>query len=257
MTVELVTAKKIEILQVWDYDSSVAKVKVLVYKWKNVTQEIIDELRIARDNLSDSGRRTDLVANDTRLPTWQDYCKAIGIDRKTVHRWLALPHVSHNSGENEWYTPAPIIDAALLTMGSIDCDPASSDKANEIIKAKRYYNSETDGRKQKWEGNIWLNPPYAQPLVSEFCHLLFEKYISGEIKQACVLVNNATETAFYQEMLDICSAVCFIKGRVKFLDEDGIGLGAPLQGQTILYFGSNAQRFADSFSQFGVILYAK
>jgi hypothetical protein len=81
-----------------------------------------------------------------------------------------------------------------------------------------------------------------------------EKLKNREIKQACVLVNNATETNFYQSMLCECQAVCFVKGRVKFIDQNGESSGAPLQGQTILYFGESYQKFAKVFSQFGVVL---
>jgi hypothetical protein len=82
------------------------------------------------------------------------------------------------------------------------------------------------------------------------------KFEEKEINQACVLVNNATETNFYQNMLKCCTAVCFIKGRVKFIDKSGNGTGAPLQGQTILYFGMNRNKFAQCFKKFGVILNA-
>jgi len=167
-----------------------------------------------------------------------------------------LPHVAHNSGNNEWYTPQSYIEAAREAMGSIDVDPASSDTADKTVKAATHYTVQDDGRQQSWKGNVWLNPPYAQPLVTEFCKLLCDKYESNEIQQACVLVNNATETNFYQDMLRSCSAVCFIRGRVKFVDEAGVESGAPLQGQTVLYFGKSPSKFAQQFGKFGAILYA-
>ncbi len=165
-------------------------------------------------------------------------------------------HVSNNSGGYEWYTPPELIEAARLTMNTIDLDPASSDVGNEIVKARQYYTVQNDGRKQPWQGNVWMNPPYSQPLVTEFCDLLVEKLLTNGIKQACVLVNNATETNFYQNMLRHCQAVCFIKGRVKFIDKKGNSTGVPLQGQTVLYFGDNVNEFAENFTRFGVILHA-
>lgn len=172
-----------------------------------------------------------------------------------LYNLAKMPHVSHNSGNNEWYTPSIYIEAARHVMGSIDVDPASSDRANEIVKATTYYTIDDDGRQQVWNGNVWMNPPYAQPLIAEFCELLLKKYRGSEIRQACVLVNNATETVFYQNMLKLCGAVCFIKGRVKFVDEEGSESGAPLQGQTILYFGERTGQFTVMFHSFGVVLH--
>lgn len=45
----------------------------------------------------------------------------------------AVAHVSFNSGENEWYTPARYLRLARIVMGGIDCDPASSEIANRTI----------------------------------------------------------------------------------------------------------------------------
>lgn len=168
---------------------------------------------------------------------------------------IIKPHVAQATGNSEWYTPSCYIEAAREVMGNIDIDPASNEVANRIIKAGEYYTAEDNGLTKEWAGNVWMNPPYTQPLVTEFCDLLVEKYQSGEVKQACVLVNNATETQFYQNMLKVCSAVCFIKGRVKFIDEQGEESGAPLQGQTILYFGTERGRFKEHFQKVGEVLY--
>jgi ParB family chromosome partitioning protein len=162
-------------------------------------------------------------------------------------------HVSNNAGENEWYTPPEYVEAAIKVLGIIDLDPASSTIANKIIKAKKFYTNEDDGLQQKWEGNIFLNPPYSQPEIKLFSEKVSDEYEKGEISQAIILVNNATETAWFQRILSVSSAVCFVKSRIRFLDPEGNPKGAPLQGQAILYFGEKDSLFRNCFSQFGVI----
>jgi ParB family chromosome partitioning protein len=161
-------------------------------------------------------------------------------------------HVAQNSGENEWYTPPQFIESARLVMGSIDTDPASNPIANATVKATRFFSKEEDGLQQKWEGNVWMNPPYAQPLMSQFAEAISEKFETGEIEQAIILVNNATETQWFQRMASVASAVCFPKSRVKFLDPNGKP-GAPLQGQAIIYMGDSKRVFRDEFRKYGAI----
>jgi hypothetical protein len=42
------------------------------------------------------------------------------------------------TGEQEWYTPQPYIDAAREVLGTIDLDPATSLQAQERIQAARF-----------------------------------------------------------------------------------------------------------------------
>lgn len=158
------------------------------------------------------------------------------------------PHVSFNSGNNEWYTPAEYIEAAREAMGSIDLDPASSDIAQKVVKAKTYYTIETNGLDKPWRGNIWLNPPYSSDSIVQFIDKLVEE--REHYQQAIALVNNATETEWFNKLISIASAVCFLKSRVKFYMPDG-KTGAPLQGQALVYIGNRPTRFSDSCANLG------
>ncbi len=173
---------------------------------------------------------------------------AQGENARDVVAEIRKPHVSYNSGNNEWYTPSDYIELARAVMGGIDLDPASSDKANEVVQAKTYYTAEDDGLSQDWYGNVWLNPPYSSELITKFTEKLIEEL--PIMSQALVLVNNATETEWFSKLVNKASAVCFPRSRVKFYMPDGT-VGAPLQGQALLYFGVEPMRFVEVFKAKG------
>lgn len=161
---------------------------------------------------------------------------------------MKKPHVSYNSGNNEWYTPKEIIDLAFDVMGTINLDPATSEIANQIVKAQKIYTKEDNGLLQKWHGNIFLNPPYSAKLITQFADKVIEE--RKNIKQAIILVNNATETKWFNKLISVSSAVCFPSARVKFYSPAG-DRAQPLQGQAILYVGEKTQRFIQHFSSIG------
>lgn len=175
--------------------------------------------------------------------------------REVAREEVKRAHVANNSGNNEWYTPPEYIERARRVMGGIDLDPASSEVANRTVRAARYYTAEDDGLAQPWSGRVWMNPPYAQPLIADFADAVASKWEDGEIEQACVLVNNATETQWFQRMLKTASAVCFPQGRVRFIDPEGKPSGAPLQGQAVLYFGVEVHAFAHEFGSVGRVFW--
>lgn len=178
-------------------------------------------------------------------------------NRSQTLKMASGAHVSNNSGNNEWYTPEHIIYCAREVMGSIDLDPATSLIANQTVKASKIFTEDDSGLDKEWLGNVWMNPPYAQPLINEFSEKLCSEVLKSNITKAIVLVNNATETKWFQSMLDISSAVCFPLGRIKFVDPDGNPSGAPLQGQAILYFGENVHVFSEWFSDLGKVVYCE
>jgi len=160
-------------------------------------------------------------------------------------------HVSNNSGDNEWYTPKEYLDAVKSVMGCIDVDPASSQIANTIVQAATYYTVADDGRNKDWTGNVFMNPPYAHPLIDEFTNKLISEIQSGNTKQAIVLVNNATETKWFQSLANKAAAVCFPQSRLKFWSPEKVSV--PLQGQAFLYFGNDIKAFRSEFEKYGFV----
>jgi hypothetical protein len=166
--------------------------------------------------------------------------------------------IASNSGNMEWYTPAHILDAARALFfdeycpesldhadEGCDCppittDPATSDIAQQGIGAKYWWTAETDGLAHEWHGNVWLNPPYSQPLLSDFVRKLLGELDAGRVRQALVLTNNATETRWAQELLDAATAVCFLRGRLRYLNTELKEENSSLQGQMVVYFAGDA-----------------
>jgi ParB family chromosome partitioning protein len=166
----------------------------------------------------------------------------------------AKPHVTHNSGNNEWHTPAIYVEAARAVLGAIDLDPASNAVANATVLATTYYSAEDDGLLHEWRGRgVFMNPPYSGDLVSKFADKLVRHYTKGDVATAIVLVNNATETQWFQSLAAICSAICFPKSRIRFVGENEKAQTG-LQGQAFIYIGLNVDSFAIEFGQFGLIV---
>ena len=164
------------------------------------------------------------------------------------------PYISQATGQNEWYTPAAYLDAARAVMGGIDCDPASSAEANQLVRATTYYTAEQDGLTRPWQGRVWLNPPYALALITQFCNKLAESVETGAVSEAIVLTNNATETIWGQGLLALAAAVCFLKGRIRFINAAGEQpAGAPLQGQMLTYVGRDVEKFRDETRALGSV----
>lgn len=165
---------------------------------------------------------------------------------------LAEPcHVLHNSVENEWYTPSKFIEAARTVMNSIDLDPASCELAQQTVQAGQYFTIDDNGLNKEWHGNVWLNPPYSKESVGLFAAKLVEE--TANLSQAIVLVNNATDTQWFHEIASVATAICFVRGRIKFNDRNGKPANTPVQGQVCVYVGGNAEKFCLVFSSFGIV----
>lgn len=160
-------------------------------------------------------------------------------------------HVSDDS--YEWYTPLEYLDATRALLGEIDLDPATHPAAQEKVRAVSFYTKAEDGLAQPWQGRVFLNPPYSGELVEAFTARVVAEVEAGRVSAAVVLVNNATDTAWFQALLSRYP-VCFPAGRLRFWKADGGELQAR-QGQAVFGLGVSLSEFAAVFGRFGTVLF--
>lgn len=162
-------------------------------------------------------------------------------------------HRAQGTGQNEWYTPSQYLEAAREVMGGIEFDPASSDVAQETVQAERYFTIKDDALSKQWEAaSVWLNPPYSQPEIANFIGKLVAELTSGNVRSAILLTHNYTDTGWFHAAEKHAAAICFTRGRVKFVDADGTEC-APTQGQAFFYYGAEPEKFAEHFMGYGFI----
>ena len=219
------------------------------------TAEVIaEEHGVSAPTVKRAGKFADAVEHVESMPEAEEMTH-----QEVIQEAKKIVHVTQNTGEMEWYTPSDIIELARCVMGSIDLDPASCSTANKVVMAGEFYDQESDGLLQDWRGNVWVNPPFCQPLIQQFLTKTVASYELGLIQQACVYTNNATDTQWWQDAAKSADAICFVRGRLRCYRPDGSTGQSPLQGQTILYYGSNTRNkkdncFAKVFGERGVVL---
>jgi phage N-6-adenine-methyltransferase len=208
------------------------------------------------------------MAHGEWLPWLADNEKTLGFKHRTADRLMALANSSpgdefdlwghavrgtQGTGENEWYTPEIYIIAAREVLGGIDLDPATSEAAQSRIQATQFFTQGDDGLSKEWHGRVWLNPPYAQPLIADFIDKLLLEINCGHVTAAILLTHNYTDTAWFHSAASQAKAICFTRGRVKF-EGPGGAVAAPTQGQAFSYFGKHAQKFSSCFRHFGFVV---
>lgn len=138
-------------------------------------------------------------------------------------------HESQKAASVEWYTPSSIFE----TMGlEFDIDVCSPEGGLSWIPAKRFFSKVDDGLSQPWTGNVWCNPPYGK----ETSKWLEKLAAHGH---GIALVFSRTDCKWFHDYVAKSDAVMFLKGRIKFVDGNGVtgGSGAG-SGSILVAWGS-------------------
>lgn len=159
----------------------------------------------------------------------------------------------HSSTTNEWYTPQKYVDAAREVMGGIDLDPCGTTTSNETVRAKIVYTESIDGLGMKWNGRVWLNPPYGRQVAKWVDKLLWE-FDLGHVTEAVLLVNAVPDRKWFKRLFRF--QICFVDHRIRFLRPDGTPGPSPTHGNAIVHLGGidGGRGFMGSFDRFGTIV---
>lgn len=159
--------------------------------------------------------------------------------------------INSDSGNDEYFTPIEIIEAARRVMGHIDLDPASSPEANKRINALRFIDRNSDGLKKIWRDRVWMNHPFGRSANGPWISKLIAEFKSGHVTEACCITFASTSEFWFRPLLAFPQ--CFLHCRTNYYLPDGTLKKGATKGSVITYLGLNTHRFAKEFSKFGTI----
>ena len=142
------------------------------------------------------------------------------------------------SSENmNWCTPQAFFDA-LDREFHFALDAAATDQS---AKCARYFTPETDGLSQSWNvgGAVFCNPPYGRQ-IGAWVEKAYTEATRGGY-DVVLLIPARTDTAYFHEYIYGKAEIRFIRGRLKFTDEEGNAKqSAPFPSMVVIYRGKTA-----------------
>lgn len=117
--------------------------------------------------------------------------------------------VHFSSATDDWPTPMSFFQQVVKEFGDFDLDPCASPTN---AKARKFFTVDDNGLAQKWEGKVWMNPPYGRT-IAKWMKKAFESFQKGAF--VVCLVPSRTDTHWWHEYA-MKGEVRFIRGRLKF-----------------------------------------
>lgn len=154
------------------------------------------------------------------------------------------------ANSDECYTPAEYLQLARDVLREIDCDPASNEAANRVVRASVFYTKADNGLVKPWVGRLWLNCPYSRP--RPWAERLIAAYNSGAVSAAVAVFNANLASRWFHPLAEQAWR-CEPFKRIAFWGPGTIG-GTGWSASCFFYLGPEPQRFAAVFSAIGRIV---
>lgn len=150
-----------------------------------------------------------------------------------------------------WNTPSHYITHLLrLWPDGIDLDPCSN--PTSLVPARECWTlPHADGLELSWRGRetVFCNPPWSDPGP------WYAKAATQRARECIMLTHVATGSKWWTRDVWPCAqAVCFHSPRLAFLDENGVPIKGNPRDCASTYYGPNAARFREVFSNMGHVV---
>lgn len=133
-------------------------------------------------------------------------------------------HEPSNSETVEWYTPPRIFDALAFTF---DIDVCSAGLGKDHVPALKRFTKQDDGLSQNWHGTVWCNPPYGKYTAQWMKRM-------QEHDNGIALIFARTGTKWWHNHVPSTSLICFISGRLRFINGNTGTLGSSAGADSVL-----------------------
>jgi hypothetical protein len=119
--------------------------------------------------------------------------------------------------------------------------------------AGRFFTADDDGLSRSWDWPAFVDPPYGKT-TPDRCRKLHDEARRGTVILALLPCDARFSTDSWQEHIlhGRLTAVCFHRGRVKFVAEGGERPGNPYDS-AVYGFNANPRKFARAFKPLGAV----
>lgn len=135
------------------------------------------------------------------------------------------------------FTPPETLAKIERVLGHIELDPAAD--RNALVKAQRYLYEEDDGLAHEWRARtVYCNPPYSA--AARWITKAHESWASGTSETILMLLPAQVHTITFHTRAAHIADILLLRGRIRFMREDGSRDNAPFGSMVVLYGGTES-----------------